>query len=238
VIIGTLSSPDEHIENGSPDMGASSTRADLSHASGAHAPRWLVALVIVLAVAVVGLGVLVARGAVLKGRQRTGGDLRLGLLEEGVQARPNDLALRRQLAFAYQLAGRDDDALREYDAVLSEDPRDLAALYNKGLVTLSAGRRAEGERILLRVLELAPSHSLAAKALGELYVESAQFERVVDVVVPAADAHPGLADLQYLAGLGYENTRRPLEAEERYGRALSLMPDLTEAQRGLERVRQ
>jgi tetratricopeptide (TPR) repeat protein len=202
-----------------------------------HVPRWLAAMVVFLFVAVLGVGGLVADRALMrKPVATTGPEMRVRILEDAVRQRPDDLDSRRQLAFAYQQVGRDREALREYERVLDGNASDLAALFNTGVIFLETGREDEGERSLLRVLKLAPSHALAAKTLGEYYAESGEFGRVVDIAAPAADSHLDMADLQYLAGFGYEKTGCPDEAEARYRRALSLVPDLAEARDGLKRL--
>lgn len=205
--------------------------------AGDHVPRWLVAIVAVLFVAVLAVGGLVAERAMIrKPVVATGPEMRVRILEDAVRQRPDDLDSRRQLAFAYQQAGRDREALREYEKVLDGNANDLAALYNTGVIFLETGREDEGERTLLRVLKRAPSHALVAKTLGEYYAESGEFGRVVDIAAPAADSHLDMADLQYLAGIGYERTGHPDEAEARYRRALSLVPDMAEARDGLKRL--
>jgi tetratricopeptide (TPR) repeat protein len=202
-----------------------------------RAPRLLVFCVLVLAAAVLIVGAvdifkLIARNST----PTTGPDLRLRFLEGVVRHQPEEYESRRELAFAYQQAGREREALREYGRVLKARPNDLASLYNTGLIHLGSSRRGKGEKALLRVLELAPTHSLAAKALGDQYAEAGDYRRVLAVVVPAMDAHPELADLQYLAGLAYEKTGQRSRAQSSYHRAVLLMPDMKAAERGLKRV--
>jgi tetratricopeptide (TPR) repeat protein len=201
------------------------------------APRWLAATVLALLAGVLILSGLVAYrflGRSLDAAQ--GQDPRISSLAVAVRADPADVDARRQLAFSYQRAGQFGDAVREYKKVLSEKPDDLASLYNMGVIYLDTGKERDGEELLLQVMDLAPTHVLAAKALGDYYSGSGQYARVVQVVVPAVEARPELADLQYLAGLGYEKTGHEVQAVERYRKALHYVPDMVEATEALERL--
>ena len=53
---------------------------------------------------------------------------------------------------------------------------------------------------------------------------------------PAAEAHPELADLQYLLGLANEKLGDKAAAARYYQLAVRYAPDMVEAQEGLKRV--
>ncbi len=207
------------------------------HSVSAHAPRFLIAVVATLMILIaVVAGVIVNRVLVNDAAAQTGPGMRVAVLERGVRDDSEDVGTRRQLAFAYQQAGRPWDALRQYEEVLSREADDVASLYNSGLVRLSVGQTRMGEQSLRRVLEIAPTHALAAKSLGERYAEAGDFRRLLSAVAPAARAHPELADLQYLAGLGYEKAGDKTLAARHYRRALRLVPSMAEAKSGMTRL--
>ena len=200
-------------------------------------PMWLLATVLILLVAVLAVAALVAtRLAVRASIAKDPEVVRMRILESAAKDRPDDITAHRQLAFAYQQAGRDRDALREYSKVLAIDPEDLAALFNSGEIYIGTGKGAKGEKSLLRVLELAPTHSLAAKSLAEYYAKLGKYDKALAVVVPAAQAHPELADLQCLQGLAYEKTGHASDALACYRRAQTLIPGMPEAREGLARL--
>lgn len=207
------------------------------HRTKQRVSPWLVGFVMTLVIAVIVTGgLLVSRRGVAEARGETEPDSIVVIAEKATKERPDDPEVWRQLAYAYQQAGQHREALREYARVLSQDPNDLASLYNCGLIHLGLGESREGESELLAVIERAPTHALAAKALGEHYARTGRFDRILGAVASAADAHPELADLQYLAGLGYEKAGRRGEASGRYRAALLLVPDLGEARDGLARL--
>jgi Flp pilus assembly protein TadD len=199
--------------------------------------RWLVVAAILLSIAVLVLGGLVVRSLIVRyNAEKAPGAAKRQILEGIVRKQPTDISSRRLLAFAYQQEGRDLTALREYAAVLKSDPRDMAALYNSGVIYLRLGKDRQGVESLSKVLALEPSHGPAAKLLAEHYAATGEYQRIGSVVQAAVDAHPEMADLQYLLGLGYEKTGRTQEAAVRYRLALNLIPNMPEAKAALRRL--
>jgi tetratricopeptide (TPR) repeat protein len=200
-------------------------------------PWWLLAIVFALFAAVLIVGGLVANRLTTRdlaaARVR---DSRLQELERTVAERPNDLDARVRLAYAYQQNSLNREALKQYRQVLSADPNNLAALYNTGVIQLQTGKKGAAEKSLTRVLELAPQHALAAYALGRHYADAGDEERALAISLPAADAHPDDADLQYTAGLALENAGRFAEAAIRYEAALKLVPNMDDAKRAIKRL--
>jgi tetratricopeptide (TPR) repeat protein len=83
-----------------------------------------------------------------------------------LDANPDDLSARYNLALAHKLAGMDDLALQEFERVAERQPDfadvhlELAQLY------LKAGRREKAVTALRRVLELEPEHDGARRLLA------------------------------------------------------------------------
>lgn len=92
-------------------------------------------------------------------------DQRIGQLEEAVRAEPADLGARGQLADAYFLAERYDEAIREYSAILAASP----ALNQKELAHFGRARAYEGT--------------------GDLALAKADYQAVVDIARGGEMAH-------------------------------------------------
>ncbi len=150
---------------------------------------------------------------------------------------PRDTASRVALAQSYQQSGRLRSALNEYDAVLRDNPRDTAALYQRGVILRELGQPGDAETAFWDVLEIEGTHVAAAEALGEYYLGKQQYKSLVQAVRPAAQAHPTEARLQYLIGFAYENLGRPDWAEARYRLALDAVPDMRDALEGIDRLK-
>jgi tetratricopeptide (TPR) repeat protein len=201
-------------------------------------PAWLALLVLVLIVAVAGVGGFVVRGTLVKTGETSTTQADVDLYSAMVRANPENAGARLNLAYAYQQNQQYDRALAAYDQVLGQRPGDTAALYNKGLVYMTTGQAKKGEAALWAVLKVDPSHALAAKQLGEYYAAKGQYKSLLVAVAPVVESRPTLADLQYLMGLGYEKTGQPALAKERYTLALKYSPDMREAKDGLRRLGQ
>ena len=200
-------------------------------------PRWLAALVFVLVLAVVLIGGFVIRGFVTRGdRVSTPQEITIKTWTGRVAANPSDPKARLGLGYAYQSDGRYDKALEQYQIVLESNSRDTAALYNTGNVYFKLGVEDRAVKSMWAVLNIDPTHELAAKALGDYYAGKSQYKSLIATVKPAADAHPELADLQYLLGLANEKLGDTAAAARYYQLAVKYSPDLTDAQEGLKRV--
>lgn len=199
-------------------------------------PAWLAALVLLLLLAVVGVGGYIVRGLLTPAAAPDPMEREIAELEAAVARAPGDTAARLSLGYAYQRAGRLSDAVEQYDAVLRIEPNEPAALYNKGLVLLAQGNDREAEETLWDVLERDPEHVLAAKALGEHYAKRGEYRSLIYAVRPVVEKNETSADLQYLMGLAYENLGRPDWAKARYRLALKYYPDMPEAKEALKRL--
>lgn len=221
--------PEETSESG--DVGSQDPVA-----SGQLVPVWLAVLVLLLLLAVMGVAGYLLRGVVTGDAFRTPAEYEIKRWRAQVDEDPSNLSFRLNLAFAYQQDRQFDRALKEYDVVLDEVPQDTAALYNKGIIyrELKVDKRAE--ELFWDVLEIDAEHELAAKALGDYYIEKKFYKSAVRAVRPVVQAHPEAADLQYQLGFAYENLGQRDWAEARYRLALKYYPDMPSALAGLERL--
>jgi len=199
-------------------------------------PGWLAFLVLGLLLAVAAIAGYIARDAIVRNQVADGASSSLSRLEQSVSTDPADLTMRLQLAYAYQEEGRWADALTEYEQILALEPNDTAALYNKGVVLLELGDTDQAEGTLLTLLGLAPDHVLAAKALGQHYVETERYHELLALLAPVIEQRPQYGDLQYLVGLAHEKLGEADAAITHYEAALTYAPDLVEARDGLARL--
>lgn len=198
--------------------------------------RWLVVTFIALLVAVAAVWSPVVYDMLTQVRYVGPVQEEIDARREAVGAAPRDPGALLALAYAYQQAGRYDDALFTYEAVLEVLPVETAALYNKGVILLELGDAAGAEDAWRTALEINPGHKLSAVALGQYLAAQREYDAVLEVVLPALGLSPSAADLHYLAGLAHEKLGEPDEARKRYRLALEYYPDLHEARDALERL--
>lgn len=199
-------------------------------------PGWLALLVLVLLLAVAGLGGYLIRGAFTEKPVATPAALAVDEMEQQVESDPNDPERLLALGYAYQQEGRYDEALDLYEQSLALDPGNTGALYNKGVTLTLLGKIDEAEVAYWDVLEVAPDHTLAAKALGDYYVGKKQYKSALTALEPVIAAQPQYADLQYLAGYSCEQLGIDETAITYYRGALTYDPDYQDAKDGLARL--
>lgn len=199
-------------------------------------PVWLVALVVGLLAAVMVAVVAVVWQLQVRPQYSSAAEMEVARLEGAARVDPADHATRLELAIAYHRASRFDEALEAYRSALDDEPGNPVALYGAGLVHLERGEVAEGERLLLSVLEHEPGHVHAATVLGTLYAEQERYEELLAVVEPAAERSIGIVELCLLMGLAHENLGDSGRAEECFLSALGYVPDLDESREALSRM--
>lgn len=199
-------------------------------------PGWLALLVLILLLAVSALGGYLIRGAIIDSRATTPTEYAVQNLEAEVAEDPDDPENQLALGYAYQQEGRYEEALERYDEVLSADPGNTGAMYNRGVVFMALGRTKDAEAALWDLLDVAPDHVLGAKALGEFYVGKKHYKSALVALEPVIKLQPEYADLQYLAGYSCEMLQLRSQAIEYYRGALKYNPDQQEAKDGLTRL--
>ena len=199
-------------------------------------PAWLAILVLALLLAVAAVGGFLIRGLLTDDAPPTRTEMEIEELTEQVEQDPNDPEALLGLAYAQQQDGDLEGALAGYDRVLELDPGNPGALYNKGTALLALDRGKEAEEVLWDVLETAPDHVLAAKALGEYYIGQGHYKSALTALEPVAKARPEFADLQYLSGYACEQLGLFEIAVTYYQGALTYVPDHVEAREGLARL--
>ncbi|MBB6100438.1 Flp pilus assembly protein TadD [Paraburkholderia bannensis] len=146
-----------------------------------------------------------------------------------------DLSPPEQLALAerYLAVGRTDEAIAQYERLLSLEPEHPGALHSLALACMRAGRAAEARSHLDRAVRISPANAqlwehrgLMAALAGELDVAEAAYHRAMALAGSTSTLHRNLADVLKLAG-------RRDEARHHYERALALDPVLHHAARRL-----
>lgn len=200
-------------------------------------PTWLAVVVVSLAALVLVLAGMLVRTNMTGARSEKETYAAIDQLEADLEESPDNPRILIELGFEYRKAGMYDDALRVNRRVAELDPRDVASRYHVGSILIEMGEDKQAEAALWDVLEIEPTHAMAAKALGEVYARRGHYKSLVVAVEPAALENPQLADLQYLLGLGREKTGDSAGARRAYWLALERDPNLADARAGLDRVR-
>jgi tetratricopeptide (TPR) repeat protein len=136
------------------------------------------------------------------------------------------------------VAGKYQEAIKQYRLALGEDPRNAETLYNLSLAQRQTGDLAGEKSSLLRALELDPRLALAHDAMGVIYQHERhksearqEFERGIELDAQCASCKVHLATILLKSGdstLGKELLRQAVEddpeseeAHRNYGMALA-----------------
>jgi tetratricopeptide (TPR) repeat protein len=143
---------------------------------------------------------------------------------------PSALASLFAQGLALHEAGRLDEAMGFYGAVLRRDPTHFDALHHLGLIGVQVGKVEEGATFIAQAIaanpNVAAAHINLAMALGGL----GRFEAAIQACDRAIVLSPGSVAAHTNRGNALLSLRRPAEALASYERAAVLAPDLGEAQ--------
>ena len=151
------------------------------------------------------------------------------LWEDVVRKSPNKARPHNYLGEIYSRQGRLDEAIREYQIVLSLNYDYDFAHNNLGIVYAQQGRLDEAAKEFQEVLRLKPGNAHAHNNLGVIYDQLGRPAEAIKEYQIALRLYPDHADAHYNLGAVFERQGRPAEAIKEYQAALRLNPDYSDA---------
>lgn len=165
-------------------------------------------------------------------------------LLKGVVLYPKDGQMRFQLAMAEDRLGHFDDAVREFQDILTLDPKNAAALNYLGYSWADKGiRLEEAEKLLRRAVAMDPDSGAYLDSLGWVRFKRGDSQEARNLLEKAALRSPDPLIFDHLGDACLAD-HRPEEAIQAWSKALSMDPKnevtrqklLTEGQRFLGSV--
>ena len=150
-------------------------------------------------------------------------------------SRDLDAALTR--ALGHHRAGRLEQALRDYDAVLARAPRTAHALAMKGMLLLQRGQTNEAAALIERALAMDPSDASSWSNLGNALRQVGRIQDAVAACRRAVSLEPRRAEAHNNLGNALRDDDVLEEAEAAFERALCLAPTLFAAASNLAHLR-
>jgi uncharacterized protein (TIGR03790 family) len=148
-------------------------------------------------------------------------------LERASTLAPRVASWQLQLGAQYDAAGRFDDAISRYEAVVEIEPRNFAALNNLAYA-LAVRRKVPAEALPLakRAAEVAPDNPAVLDTLGWTEHLLGNGDRAVELLARAVRVAPANAAMRLHAAEAYAAIRRRDMAERELAEALRLEPEL------------
>ena len=148
-------------------------------------------------------------------------------LQAWLGKQPDDVAVRTYAAEHYMAAGRDRDAIAQYEALVKLAPQNAVALNNlANLYQRAADKRA------LSVAEashkLAPDHPAIKDTLGWILVHEGQLPRALELLGAAAKKSPKAGNIRYHYGVALARSGKKAEARKELEAALALAEPFSE----------
>ena len=159
-------------------------------------------------------------------------------LEANVRAKPNDLNARMELAQALVVAGRDREAIPQYEAALKIKKDFPAAISGLGFVALKAKNWAQGETYFRRVVDLLaplqvsgvnPDLETAYFYLGTALMEQHKYEDAIGYLKQAVLLKRDASDTHYALAVCYRAIDSPAKYREELQNTLLFDPKMPEA---------
>ena len=155
------------------------------------------------------------------------------LLEEAVAAHPDDFAVRFNLGYHFQAAGRLDDALLAYQQAVELEPRDAQLLSNLASTHLARGDPQEALAVMRTALEVRPDDGRTWGNVGMVLGATGRFPEAEQAFQRAIELLPDEAPLHFNLGLALMRQGKNAEAIAAMRRALEIDPDMAPARQAL-----
>jgi tetratricopeptide (TPR) repeat protein len=156
-------------------------------------------------------------------------DLAAQLLEKAVQAQPDDYGAQFNLALAYSLGGKDEQAVAGYRKVLALKPGLYEAELNLGMILLRLKKPAEAVPPLEAAADARPKEVRPRRYLADALFDTGDFARAAASYEVALGLDPKSAPAELGLARSYVRTNRLKDAEAHFRAAAELDPSMKDA---------
>ena len=155
--------------------------------------------------------------------------------QRAVQAAPNDPQLWFLLGYTARLADQFQVSINAYNQGLRLQPASVDGLSGLAQTYARMGRRDDAQRLLNQVLEVDPRRAADAELLGEMLIQSGQYDQALSVLRRSEQMQVS-ARAELLMALACEHLKQFDQANRYLQLAKSRAPDNPEVQRSLAGV--
>jgi tetratricopeptide (TPR) repeat protein len=137
-------------------------------------------------------------------------------LSRAALLRPDDDAIRADLAQSLYLSGRAAEAVELYRDLLAREPDNLSYAIDLGRAQRAIGAYAEALKIYLRVLETLPREAVVLNNIGNCLLALGQTDAAIASLRRATEAKPDFIDPHHNLGLALLTAGQMREGWEEY----------------------
>ena len=145
------------------------------------------------------------------------------------KALPNEVQQVADAARKNVEQGKFRTAEKQYKTILAEDPRNLDALSNLGVVYFRTGKMRSAESTLKKALAIAPNDDFVLTTLGIVHYRQSRFDDALKELRKAIEINPDSATAHNYLGITASQKGRQHEAEKEMLQAITKNPDYADA---------
>ena len=147
----------------------------------------------------------------------------ISVLQDGVNANPDDVRLRITLAGFYERAGDIDSAIQQYETILANNPDNLLA--NNNLAALLSDHKTD-DASLKRAKDIADklkdvNQPVIQDTVGWVYYKTGNYADAVAMLEKVVAAQPDIQVFNYHLGMAYQKSGNNAEARKYLEAALA-----------------
>jgi len=125
--------------------------------------------------------------------------------------------------------GQYENAIKEYDAAIEQDPGYVRAYFGKAIALKKMRRYDEAEQAYQKVIEIDPTMARAYFNLGILYRSREQYNKAIDIYQKALTYDETLYKAYYEIGYNYYKLKNYPNAVTAYEKAVQINGEYTKA---------
>lgn len=166
-------------------------------------------------------------------------------LQALVREQPGNVVARLQLAQALTIAGRENDAITQYQAVLEVNPDDITSLSGLGFIASKRKQWASAEGYWQRIIDLLEGRpasnqdaalEVACFYMGDVKAEQGKWDEAIPFYKAALRIRRDASDTHYHLAVAYREIGSLSKYEEELKIALAFDPNMPEANYDLGRL--
>jgi tetratricopeptide (TPR) repeat protein len=120
-------------------------------------------------------------------------------------------------------------AAAKYEMIIKNDPRNIFALSNLGVIRFRQERIPEAEKALRQALALDPQDAFSLSVLGIVHYKNNKYDEAISTLTRAISINPNNPETHNYLGITYSQKGYQEAAEKELMKALELQPDYPDA---------